>query len=155
MESMYEVKTIDEMSQEFVAISVYVLASSKQCPLGAGSRILFWMCGDGSRTFAYLTSGVPVVLFNRDFSVVKVHTASNTMVVGGRIKFQIEDSEWYDLGPIEPSGQDSEVDVNFESTRRKYLADARQRSELIADELNESKKSGELDNVFEIGSDEW
>jgi len=149
---LYVNKTLDELQTEFVAVQIYINATTKNCPVGSGSRYMFWVIGDGGRTMFYQPIGWPIVISNKDFGIVKVIDSVTTMAIDGRVKYKMtECGDWYDLGPIVPSGFDPEQDSSFEPIRKSYLADKSQQSDLMSDELMNAKKSGELDDLFSMG----
>jgi hypothetical protein len=151
---IYVNKSLEVLRSEFVPLQIHVNAHTKTCPVGSGSRSVFWVAGDGCKTMVYLPVGWPVVISNQDFTVVKVLGAVKTMELGGRIKYQHEDNDtWYDLGPVLSSGYDSTLDSPFETVRRSYLLDRSQKSDLIISELSNAKKSGELDDLFSMGDE--
>ena len=149
---IYVNKPLEVLRNEFVPLSIYVQAQTKSCPLGCGSRSVFWVAGNGRKTMFYLPIGWPVVLSNIDFGVVKVIGSTNTMAMNWRVKYQMAESDmWYDLGPITTNGYDPELDSSFEVTRKSYLVDRSQQSDLVLNELSNAKKSGELDDLFSMG----
>ena len=151
---VYINKSIAVMNDEFVPLSIYVTPSTKSCPIGSGSRHVYWVAGDGIKSMLYLTMGWPVVVSNRDFAITGVYGAIKTMALDGRVKYQLPGFDmWYDLGPITPGGYDAELDSPLETVRRSYLAEQSQQSDLILTELSEAKKSGELDDLFSMGGE--
>jgi len=148
----YVNKDLDQLKEEYVPVQLYVNPTTKSCTLGAGSRLLFWVVGDGSKTLFYLTAGWPVVLRNRDFSISSVVGAASTIVVDGRIKYTMPDDEtWHDLGPILPKGHDPSTDPAFDYTRKTLLLSNAGHDVIAEMEIEKAGKSGELDDLFSMG----
>lgn len=152
--SSYIVKTIEELRAQYVPVMVYVTASSKQCALAGGSRLLFWVVGDGSRTLFYQTMGYVAILHNREFKLTRVYGASNTFVEGGRVKFVAAVSgAVVDLGPLEHGSMNS-GDANFEEVRKSLLKGRCEDGDFVTTELCRANKAGKLDKLFNVG-DSW
>lgn len=151
--SNYLHKSLEELRRLYVPVEIYVSTASKKCPLGAGTRVCFWVVGDGQRTMFYLSHGYPEIVRNKDFSFIKVCNVTNSMVVNGRIKYlpKMDEPIWVDLGPILPSAL-SDEDPCFESIRKSLLSDGDEDLDEGLRELRKAKREGKLDKIYEDDS---
>jgi hypothetical protein len=120
--SEYVNLTLEQLKESYVAINVFGSAKDKSEILPSGQTILFWVVGDGYRTFVYRTSGNAQVIKNKTFDFVSVVDAQKSMISEGRILYLPagDDAAWQDLGPITP-GACVEEDPDFEEIRRAHL----------------------------------
>ena len=113
----------------------YVCIETLDYPMQGHRSYAFWVAGDGERTFLYFTTGLAEVVPNRSFKVKKVFGAVSTMVVGGRVKYMVEeDSPWEDLGPVE-AGSRLPEDLSVDSVRRSYMKTPVEEEEQLKDAL--------------------
>ena len=110
---------LGHLKKRFVCVAIESVPK-KMTTLPSGRSFVFWVAGDGTRTFVYRTSGNAEVLGNDEFIVVGVYGADKTMTVDGRIKYlPNEGTEWIDLGPITPYGKSAD-DMSVSAVLKNY-----------------------------------
>jgi len=120
--SQYEYIPLSKLRKQFVCISVTGTPASKDTNLPSGATYLFWVVGDGRRTFVYRTSGNAMTVANADFTFGSVVGAAKSMVTNGRIVYlpEKDSAEWVDVGPLSVTAA-LHTDPDFTTVRKSYL----------------------------------
>jgi hypothetical protein len=150
IENKYIRKPLPLLKAEYRIINVYCEPSPK-CPIGAGSHTVFWVCCDGLRLVAYHPSGKLLEIPVSCVKVLDVVGAAQTLIVEGRVKYQMPGDLWRDLGPW-AAYSIAQSDPEVSSTLRMLLRDEERRSSFVVESLRKVKQD-EIDDFLQEGSD--
>jgi len=109
---------LQELRDNFIPINVAI--HDDVANIGVGSRIVFWIAGNGRRTAVFDSMGEYFVLRNSSFKFVSVYGVDDSKVCKGRIHYRIGDL-WEDLGPITSEGHKS-TDIPIDKAYKQYMA---------------------------------